>query len=61
MSVGRGSSAARQRENVILLSIVIVALVVRFAHFVTIAGTAFPKFPLTFDQSDMNTYWEWAH
>src|SRR5262249_48731303 len=61
MSVGRCSSAASQRENAILLTIVIVALVVRFAHFATIAGTAFPKFPLTFDQSDMNTYWEWAH
>src|SRR5262245_61668142 len=61
MSLGHRSSAARERENVILLSILAVALAIRFAHFLAIAGSAFLRFPLTFDQSDMNTYWEWAH
>jgi tetratricopeptide (TPR) repeat protein len=43
-----------------LLTILAVSLALRFAHFLTIADTAFLKFPLTFDQSDLNTYWEWA-
>ncbi len=54
------SSTPREREHLFLVLILMVALVIRFAHFLTIAGTAFPKFPLVFDQSDMNTFWEWA-
>ncbi len=54
------SSTPREREHLFLVLILIVALVIRFVHFLTIAGTAFPKFPLVFDQSDMNTFWEWA-
>jgi tetratricopeptide (TPR) repeat protein len=54
------SWSTREREHLFLLAILALALVVRFTHFLTIAGTAFPKFPLVFDQSDLNTYWEWA-
>jgi dolichyl-phosphate-mannose-protein mannosyltransferase/tetratricopeptide repeat protein len=54
------SLMTRERERVSLLVILAVALVIRFVHFLIIVGTAFPKFPLVFDQSDLNTYWEWA-
>src|SRR5262249_29085381 len=40
--------------------IFVVALSIRLMHFMSIGRTAFPRFPLVFDQSDMNTYWEWA-
>jgi tetratricopeptide (TPR) repeat protein len=51
---------ARTREHLFLLGILVVALLIRLAHFLTIVGTAFPKFPFVWDQSDMNTFWEWA-
>ena len=53
-------STSPEREHALLLVILIVALAIRFAHFMSIAKTAFPMFPLAFGQSDMNTFWEWA-
>src|SRR5437763_9393753 len=49
-----------KQELVYLLLIMGLALAVRYAHFFSIVWTAFPKLPLVFDQSDLNTYWEWA-
>jgi tetratricopeptide (TPR) repeat protein len=54
------AATRRDREIAWLLAIVAIAMGVRFVHFLTIVGTAFPRFPLVFDQSDMNTFWEWA-
>ena len=46
--------------RLLLLAILILALAFRLVHLLAIAGTAFPKFPLVFDQSDLNTFLEWA-
>jgi len=48
------------RTRAWLLGILAVAVLIRAAHLSAIASTAFPKFPLVFDQSDLSTYWEWA-
>src|SRR5262245_31740836 len=53
-------STVHEREVVVLLVVLIVALGSRAVHFFTLLGTAYPKFPLLFDQSDMNTYWGWS-
>ena len=47
-------------ERFLLLAILVLALGLRLVHFWTLVGTAFPQFPLAFDQSDMRTFWEWA-
>ena len=49
-----------EREHLLLLLILVVSLAIRVTHFLTIIGTAIPRFPLVFDQSDMHTFWEWA-
>jgi hypothetical protein len=46
--------------RLLLLAILILALAFRLVHLLALAGTAFPKFPLVFDQSDLNTFLEWA-
>ena len=51
-----------RRDPLLLFLLIVLAtgLTIRVVHLLTIAGTAFPKFPLVFDQSDLNTFWEWA-
>ncbi len=44
----------------ILLGILGLALLVRLLHFWSIAGTAFPKLPLVYGNSDMYANWQWA-
>jgi 4-amino-4-deoxy-L-arabinose transferase-like glycosyltransferase len=44
-----------------LFAILGLAVGVRALHFWAISDTAFLKFPLWFDQSDMYTFWQWAH
>ncbi len=60
MSTPSPSFLLRERERVLLLAILVLSLAVRLAHLVTILGTAYPKFPLVFDQSDMYAFREWA-
>src|SRR6266542_2734278 len=54
------ASARRARERLFLIGILAGALVIRLVHFLTIVGTAYPKFPFVFDESDMHTFLEWA-
>ena len=56
-----GDPGSRRRFAVIALAaIVALALLIRLLHFAAIHGTAFPRFPLYFTDSDMHFYWEWA-
>lgn len=43
-----------------VLGIVALAAALRVAHFWALAGSAFPKFPLAFTESDMHAFWQWA-
>jgi len=54
------ASARRARERLLLIGILAGALAIRLVHFLTIVGTAYPKFPFVFDESDMHTFLEWA-
>jgi len=60
MAMADTSPSVSKPRDVRLLLLVVLALGVRFAHFVAIAGTPFPQFPRVFGQSDLNTFWEWA-
>jgi hypothetical protein len=60
MAMASRESTSGERERAILLLILLIALGIRLVHFMSIGRTAFPKFPFVFDQSDMNTFWEWA-
>src|SRR5262245_20786358 len=60
MAMNSGESVPSERERVIVLLILGLGLGIRVVHFISIGQTAFPLFPLVLDQSDMNTFWEWA-
>ncbi len=55
--VGEVSESSMRR---LLVGILLGGLLVRLVHFWSISGTAFPKIPLVFDQSDMYAFWQWA-
>ena len=45
----------------LVLAVLALALAVRMVHFVAIADSAFPRFPVLFTESDMSAFWEWAN
>lgn len=50
----------REKEQALLLAILILGLGVRLVHLWAILGTAFPRILVFFPESDMYTYWQWA-
>ena len=56
----RKSTCGTTRTWWFLWSILALGLLIRLVHFWAISGTAFPKIPLVFTQSDLYATWQWA-
>ncbi len=56
-----GRAPIKRSVAISLLSILGGGLLIRLVHFWAIARTAFPQAQVIFEQSDMHTFWRWAH
>ena len=45
----------------LLIGVVCLAVFLRLLHLSAVSQTAFLRFPLVIDQSDMYAFWQWAH